>query len=535
MILEDRFEIEPPIYIGQVATSYPARQKGLDRKVLLKVIHPQWMSDAELVERFNREARAIAQIDHPNVVKVFDFGEADGVLFMALEWIDGGTLKDKLRSGPLSQALVKQIAQGILAGLDAVHKSNLIHRDIKPDNILIGADGSPRLADFSLAGFSRISALTRHGDMIGSPAYLAPELLDGTPASTRSDLYALGLVLLETLTGSNPHQADDPVLCLELVRKVDPPRLSNRSSIDKGLAHLIDSLLQRKPESRPRDTASALRLLQDEQVSVAVKTSFGTHYQFGIIAVVYSIAIALVLVSGGTRIEQQFESAKLIKPAAVIKDLDASVEVELASPEKKVDEISELINSTPIQERTISNGIPDPIAVKTGKIKIIARPWAEIYIDNEPVGLTPMEAIELQAGIHRLKLLHYDLPPYEKEITIEPDQLDTIAVDLKAEAGQLSITATPWGYLWIDGDSIGILPRDEPVWVTPGLHSILIDHPDLNSWSDTLRIGRSEEVSIRFDMKNGTMVALDKTGKEDENQKEQVRKAEQSIHKQTSE
>ena len=231
MKLEDRFDIEPPIHVGQIATSYPARQKGLARRVLLKVIHPQWTRDRELVERFNREGKAIALIDHPNVVRVFEYGEADGVYYLAFEWIDGGTLADRIKEGPLEQGQVRRIAAGVLAGLDAVHRAGLVHRDLKPDNIMVDCDGNPRLTDFSLAGFRHLPGLTGHGSIVGSPAYMAPEVVDGDPATPRSDLWALGIVLLESITGSNPYKADDPMLSLERVRRNAPPHLSERGNI----------------------------------------------------------------------------------------------------------------------------------------------------------------------------------------------------------------------------------------------------------------------------------------------------------------
>ena len=183
MSLEDRFEIGSPIHIGQIATAYPARQKSPARKVLLKIIHPQFAVDDELVKRFEREGQAMAQIDHPNVVKVYQQGREEDLSYLVLEWVGGGTLADKIKEGPLDQERIKKLSADILAGLEAVHQNGLIHRDLKPDNILICQNGSARLGDFSLSGFGSTSGLTEHGAIVGTPAFLAPELTGGDPAN----------------------------------------------------------------------------------------------------------------------------------------------------------------------------------------------------------------------------------------------------------------------------------------------------------------------------------------------------------------
>ncbi|MDP8228313.1 MAG: serine/threonine-protein kinase, partial [Candidatus Electryoneaceae bacterium] len=232
MSLDDRFDIGQPIHIGQIATAYPAVEKEYDRQVLIKVIHPQWTGDSELVERFSREGQAMERIDHPNVVRIIEYGSEDDAPYLVLEWVDGGTLAEKIASGPIHQDMIKQIAGELLAGLKAVHTEGLLHRDIKPDNILLDTHGHAKLADFSLVGFEQMSGLTGHGVIVGSPAYMAPELLDGKPATQRSDLYGIGLVLLEALTGSNPFMSSDPLVSLDLVRRANPPNLTGRSQID---------------------------------------------------------------------------------------------------------------------------------------------------------------------------------------------------------------------------------------------------------------------------------------------------------------
>ena len=511
MKLEDRFDIESPIHVGQIATSYPARQKGLDRKVLLKVIHPQWADDEELVERFNREGKAIAQIDHPNVVRIYEYGQADGVIYLALQWIEGGTLEDRLKAGPLDQANVIEIAAGILSGLGAVHEKSLVHRDLKPDNIMIGTDGRPRLADFSLAGFTHLSGLTGHGALVGSPAYMAPELVEGSPASPQSDLYGLGIILLEALTGSNPFKADDPVACLELIRRKSPPRLTEKSNVNADVARLVDALLERNPTDRPSDAEAALAILQGEVQPVEEPGIRKVRlWEMAVLAVVSVTAMLLIIHTGGPMPERQLRGLGFVGTADIpiedsFKDfpgLDSSA----ASVAPVLNKIEE--NKVVQIPRKIETFSDPPLIPTTGSVMVIAKPWAEVYLDGERKGVTPLGSLELKAGSHLFEFRHDNLPMVGKSVKIEAGKSDTVMVDLKSEAAQLQISAAPWGYLWIDGDSIGILPRTKPLWISPGQHLIMVDHPEIGSVTDTVAVKRGDTLTLKIDLKNGTMIAL---------------------------
>ncbi len=213
-LLDGRYRIGSRIARGGMASVYEAADIRLDRIVAVKIMHPGLGDDTDFAERFVREARAAAQISHPNVVAVFDQGDDQGTLFLAMEYIRGHTLRDVIRDeAPLSPGRALALLEPIVSALAAAHRAGLIHRDVKPENVLIAADGRIKVADFGLA--KAVSADTQHtatgGVLIGTVSYLAPELVVDGRADPRADVYASGVMLYELLTGRKPHEGESPI------------------------------------------------------------------------------------------------------------------------------------------------------------------------------------------------------------------------------------------------------------------------------------------------------------------------------------
>src|SRR5918992_4449161 len=197
-----------PIGHGGMAIVYKARQETLDRTVAVKVLSEALAASEEFIERFRREARTAANMRHPNVITVHDFGQDErGVPYLVMEFIEGDTLADLMDAG-LDDARVPDLLDQIAAGLDYAHARGVIHRDIKPGNVLLTDDGRAVLADFGLAWLIEGTPLTMAGGVVGTPEYMSPEQASGDPIDHRSDVYALGVVLFEMLTGERPFAAE---------------------------------------------------------------------------------------------------------------------------------------------------------------------------------------------------------------------------------------------------------------------------------------------------------------------------------------
>lgn len=209
-LLDGRYRVDARIAVGGMATVYRAMDTRLDRVLALKVMHPALAADASFVERFIREAKSVARLAHPNVVAVFDQGAQGQYVYLAMEYVAGCTLRDVLRErGALQPRAALDILEPVLAALGAAHRAGFVHRDMKPENVLIGDDGRVKVADFGLV--RAVGTVTNTtGSILGTVSYLAPEQIEHGTADTRADVYACGVVLYEMLTGTKPHAGDSP-------------------------------------------------------------------------------------------------------------------------------------------------------------------------------------------------------------------------------------------------------------------------------------------------------------------------------------
>ncbi|MEU6626178.1 Stk1 family PASTA domain-containing Ser/Thr kinase [Streptomyces litmocidini] len=268
-LLDGRYRVDARIAVGGMATVYRAVDTRLDRVLALKVMHPALAADAAFVERFIREAKSVARLAHPNVVGVFDQGAEGAYVYLAMEYVAGCTLRDVLRErGALSPRAALDILEPVLAALGAAHRAGFVHRDMKPENVLIGDDGRVKVADFGLVRAVG-SATATTGAVLGTVSYLAPEQIEHGTADTRADVYACGVVLYEMLTGGKPHSGDTPAQVLYQHLNTDVPA---PSAAVPGLAPELDDLVAsataRDPALRPHDAVALLALLREARAGL---------------------------------------------------------------------------------------------------------------------------------------------------------------------------------------------------------------------------------------------------------------------------
>ncbi len=263
-LLEGRYRIEAPIARGGMSTVYRSTDTRLGRMVAAKVMDDRYVGDPVFAERFQREARSMAQLSHPNLVGVYDFYSEGEHIFLIMELIDGGTLRELLaESGPMPAPLAMTIMRLVLTGLDAVHRAGMVHRDLKPDNVLINTNHQVKLSDFGLVRAASASNVTSN-QIVGTVSYLSPEQVTGADITAASDVYSAGIVLFELLTGSTPFKGDSQISHAYARLDNDVPAPSSRiDGVPKLVDELVATATARNPKERFTDAAEFLSALDD--------------------------------------------------------------------------------------------------------------------------------------------------------------------------------------------------------------------------------------------------------------------------------
>jgi serine/threonine-protein kinase len=259
-VLEGRYRVETPLARGGMSSVYSGLDLRLDRPVAIKVMESKFAQDRSFIDRFELEARAAARLHHPNVVAVHDQGVDGDHVYLVMELVSGGTLRDLLRErGPLPVPLAISVLDPVLAALTSAHRAGLVHRDVKPENVLIGQGGIVKVADFGLVRAIATAGITSDSTILGTVAYLSPEQVETGAADARSDVYSAGIVCYEMLTGAPPYLGDTPIsVAYRHVNDDVPPPSESVPGIPAALDDLVLRATRRDPALRPADAAAFL-------------------------------------------------------------------------------------------------------------------------------------------------------------------------------------------------------------------------------------------------------------------------------------
>ena len=263
--LNGRYRLEARIGAGGMSTVYRATDETLQRQVAIKLMNREIASDSDQLERFRREARAVAQLSHPHIVGVIDYGEDDSRPYIVFEYVEGETLKERIRRNgrlPITEAVAYAIE--IARALGTAHARHIVHRDVKPQNVLIDEEGSAKVTDFGIARTLDEEGLTADGRVLGTTDYVSPEQALGRPVTGQSDLYSLGVVLYEMLTGEVPFKGENQVaVAMKHVREEIPDVQHKRPEVSAALASVLDTATAKRLEDRYADDAELIADLED--------------------------------------------------------------------------------------------------------------------------------------------------------------------------------------------------------------------------------------------------------------------------------
>jgi Tol biopolymer transport system component len=322
------YEIVAPLGAGGMGEVYRARDARLGREVAIKVLPTAFSADGDRLHRFEQETRAVAALNHPNILAIYDVGQHDGVPFLVSELLEGETLRAVLDRGGLPQRKAIDSGVQIAQGLAAAHEKGIVHRDLKPENLFLTKDGRVKILDFGLAklaqkastasaesdGITLTSSHTAAGVVIGTASYMAPEQVRGEAADPRTDIFAFGVVLFEMLSGQRVFRRDTPAETMTAVLKEDPPELSNAGHlISSALDRIVRRCLEKSPEQRfqsAKDLAFALEALSGTSLAAAAQPAHAALWKSwaAVVAGVALVAALSVFYFAGTRSAAQLGS-----------------------------------------------------------------------------------------------------------------------------------------------------------------------------------------------------------------------------------
>ena len=542
---------------GVWADVFKAYDASLERNVLLKTLKPEFGYDDEFARRFEEEARLMARVQHPNVVSVLSFGKTESAVYFTAEFIEGVALNDLLHAGQLPAFLAAYILRETAAGLNAAHDQQIFHRDLKPSNILISATGEVKLTDFGMAS---IVETEDNPEIRGTLGYLAPELVFEETPSTASDLFALGATFYEMLTGQPAFRAQTPSETFERILHHDPvPFLAANPRIPADLIHVCSTLLEKEPERRYLECVSLIEELNafigsipgfkgsqtlaeyygdpksyresspdiaqpDQEKSKLLLATDEPHTrgrirQWVLAGVFFALAISLGILAlsnrstEGTLVELPAMSSSAISPEESASDTeinpavsvdDPTVET-LAIPDRKTEQVrfeAETPGNTLSPDTTIIQNLSDPAELAIGQLNVLCTPFCKVYVDNDSMGTAPpMLPLSLSAGIHQLSLINPNLPAYHTDIVIEPGQSDSLKVPLLDLVGILELNVFPWAEVYIDGVHRGKIPPTQTFVLTPGKHTLRLEHTELGDSSATLIVAPGEKQTRSYNLK----------------------------------
>lgn len=495
-ILFEKFEIIECLKKEPYTSVYFAKHIYLGKKIILKTLNTNDISDQTVLGRFKREAQILAQLDHPNLIKVLDFGMFAKFFYISFEYFESRSLREVMKQNNLSDNDKLNILVQLLKALNIAHQNKIFHRDIKPENILIGSDYHLKIADFGLALIQTDKNLTHDFSILGTPSYMSPEQLRGEK-TLQTDIFSTGIVAYELYTGTNPFNGNtvsDTVN--QILNYNEKSSTIELNKLPDTVRQAVHSMLRKSQKDRAKSVLEVLKLLGIEgdiyqQVDV-VKTKKFIH------KIYFLSFFAIIIVLAGSYL-------LFYKPFRDSINLNQSpTNIQLLVS----DSSGYIFNQTENTGKTVDNTKPTPVennnktlpVNNTGKGKLFVEcfPYADVYVDSKKIDTTPLkDYIELKSGRHTLKLIHPIFPPYEKLIFIRPNKIESIAINFNEIMGYLKCNIYPWGNVYINGELKGITPM-LPIALLPGNYNLVIKNPKYEPYAEKIKINLNDTLNFNF-------------------------------------
>lgn len=507
-ILFDKFEIIETLKKDAQSGVYLADHIYLNKQIILKTLNTINLKEQSTLHRFKREAKILAKLDHPNIIKVLDFGTFGEFFYISFEYFESQSLRNFLRHNKISLDSFKIIATQILSGLDYAHKQKIIHRDLKPENILINNKLNVKIADFGLALSKNEPQITQQQSIVGTPGYMSPEQIHGEELDQRSDIFSFGIIAFEILTCKNPFIGSDIASTINNILFLDTSNINKElEKFPENIGKTISKCLEKNRANRFQTVEEVIKSfdfeIEQSKSSIEISQKKKTTAKYPLIFVLLLIAITGIiyfLLSGSNEVTRQSPVITRIEDKGEKADTD--LQLSLQSEQSSLNNQKNQNLSFEISKEK-PNQTKENLELPEGSLEIICYPWAEVYLNNEKFETTPLtNPINLKPGNYRLKLVHPHFPPIEKNIVINPRETTIIDVNFYKNFGFIQFRIIPWGEVKVNNQKIGVSPFPKPQVVYPGRNIIEIYNPAYGFYVDTVIVQKSETLFYNLNFNN---------------------------------
>lgn len=530
---------------GSTSVIYEAIQTSLDRRVIIKKLHPHLTTDSDFITRFEMEAKTAASLNHENIVRIIDSGKQSGSYYIVMEFIEGISLRKLIdKSSPLDEDISMLIAHGICMGLNHAHSRGIIHRDIKPANIMISNEGVVKITDFGLAKLIRSQVnQTQTGSLLGTPLYMSPEQAVGDEVNGRSDIFSLGTICYEMVTGEKPFSGGNYAAVIQNILTASMKKLSKSIRASSQTRNLIMHALQRNPQKRfssgaemaasieeavGRDKVlSAGDILKSYLTSRSTPAPRRRHKRRNtgraLRRIAASILVGAVILALSLNPGQMKSVLRNLRPESesngATEELRAGMEgsggfgfvevkpepapppdtSEAAEDEPPVEESEPAESaagqpaapeSAPVQKETETAEAPArEKEVISGYLDLHVKPEAAIFIDGrQEIFGNHLGPMPIKPGRHSLLIRKTGYENYTEVINIIGDELSRRRINLIPVKGKIEINTTAGARLYIDGELILVTPATSPVLIESGSHKVKLFKEGYITWENTVEV-----------------------------------------------
>lgn len=507
-ILFEKFELIECLKKDGQAAVYLANHIFLSKKIILKTLNTDGLADKTILERFKREAKILAQLDHPNIIKVLDFGMFNNFFYISFEYFPGRNLREVINNNHLTNDDKMLMTVQLLKALNAAHKNGIVHRDIKPENILINSSHELKIADFGLALVMNDNNLTQSSTVVGTPSYMSPEQIRGEK-SYQTDLFSAGLVCFELLTGRNPVLGKDVGATINNILNFNYDQVSKEiGNLSPSLHQVLESMLHTSLTKRAKSAGELLKCLglEEEQSEAVINiTKPANKIYFYAAAVIIGLVLFVVLYMKFFTADKSLNlNALQTKEQVNTEQLQVNMPANAKQktvliPDRKIDD------EKPVRSIKVSTDSGfKKAALLPGKLSIDCYPWAEVYLDNKKIDITPLHNFSLAPGRHKVELQQPEYPAFRKFINITSGNTETINVNFDDIVGYLDCEIYPWGEVYVDDKFVGTTPFAKPIAVTPGNHKLTIKNANYAPVSKVITAKAKQRVSFSLNFQELT-------------------------------